>query len=391
MQKDLLDRLRYQSEGSGLDFKRAQYHFLSKDDDKKSELLKDVLAMANAWRDGEGPAYILLGFQERAPNPAEVIGLDADAHLDDAQLQQFIGSKVKPKLSFAYAELEYEGKHVGVISIPKQQRPFWVEKTYGKVHSNVVYVRRGSSTGEADPMEVARMRDEDLGRAASSCAAFRLLDLKGLPFSSEYVEKRVAFDFGDISKLPDHEAGRNAYLVGRMVNSSYWRDFATFARQQAGAVLVRLELQNSSPFALNHGKLEVKADVGGVEVPMLQHFKFKGRPDPNNFITGAHTLMHQQQVKKWERELAIDLVSGRHTAVWRFEKLLPSEHLTSDHVLAFFPPKSGTLEVEARLLAADQAPVNLRAAIAVEVEHRRVDFAGLRQLAADAALEEAGD
>ncbi|WP_161798968.1 helix-turn-helix domain-containing protein [Caenimonas sp. SL110] len=371
-----------------MDFKR-RYHFLSKDPKQKSELLKDILAMANAWRQGGGPAYILLGFQECAGGPPQVVGLDE--HLDDAQIQQFIGSKVRPNLTFTYEELEYEGKQVGVITVPKQSRPFWVEKEYGVVRPNVVLVRRGSSTGEADPLEVMRMRDDDQGRAASSCAAFRLLDLMGLPFSSEYIEKRVALDFGDIKKLPDHKAPRNAYLVVTMVNSSYWRDFATFAREQAGAVLVRFELQNSSPYALNHGKLEVKAEVEGVEVPMLQYFKFEKRPNPDHFLTGAHTLMHQQQIAKWEKELSIDLVSGRPMAVWRFEKLLPSEHLTSDHVLAFFPPKSGTLKVEARLLAADQAPVTLQAVIEVEVEHRRVDFPGLQQLAADTALNAADD
>lgn len=333
MQKELLDRLRYQSESSGLDFKRVQYQFLSKDEDKKSELLKDVLAMANAWRDGEAPAYILLGFQERSPNPAEVIGLDV--HLDDAQLQQFIGSKVHPKLLFVYEELEYEGKHVGVIAIPKQPRPFWADKTYGKVHSNVVYVRRGSSTGEADPIEAMRMQGEDQGRSASTSAVFRLLDQHGKPFPVEHIERRTAYEFGDIEELPDLACPRNGYLFNH--NSSYWRDLATYLKQRAGAVLIRFELQNSSAFALSHGKLEVRARVADVDVPMLQHFMFEDCPNPDWPLGVGNTLIHQQQVKRWERELSLDLVGGRQTAVWRFEKLLPSEHLTIEHILAFFP------------------------------------------------------
>lgn len=53
LQNELIDRSRYESEGSGIDFKREQYLFLSGNEEKSSELLKDVLAMANAWRRGD--------------------------------------------------------------------------------------------------------------------------------------------------------------------------------------------------------------------------------------------------------------------------------------------------------------------------------------------------
>lgn len=45
----------------------------------------------------------------------------------------------------------------GVIHIPLQDRPVFLTRDYGKLKKNVVHVRRGSSTGEADPDEIARM------------------------------------------------------------------------------------------------------------------------------------------------------------------------------------------------------------------------------------------
>ena len=53
----LLDR----SEGDTLDFKKENYRF-KKGSENGSELLKDILAMANAWKATD--AYIIIGVQE---------------------------------------------------------------------------------------------------------------------------------------------------------------------------------------------------------------------------------------------------------------------------------------------------------------------------------------
>ena len=52
-----LTALLHRSESETLDFKSKQYPFSS--DEEKSELLKDVLAFGNAWKDSDG--YILIG------------------------------------------------------------------------------------------------------------------------------------------------------------------------------------------------------------------------------------------------------------------------------------------------------------------------------------------
>jgi len=51
-----------EEEGTTLDFKSKQYLFAGATDEEKSELLKDILAFANAWRRSD--AYILLGVEE---------------------------------------------------------------------------------------------------------------------------------------------------------------------------------------------------------------------------------------------------------------------------------------------------------------------------------------
>lgn len=67
--------------GSDLDYKVERHKFEKATDGEKSELLKDILAFANAYRDG--PAYILVGFKEVPPNPAQVVGLSDTGAIDD--------------------------------------------------------------------------------------------------------------------------------------------------------------------------------------------------------------------------------------------------------------------------------------------------------------------
>src|SRR3569623_534374 len=151
----LLEELRFKGEGSDLDYKAERYRFAQANDEDKSEILKDILAFAIAHR--EGTAYIVMGFKENPPHPAEVTGLPSDGAIDDSRLQQFVNSKLNAKLEFRYKEGLLGERRIAVISIPKQRRPFYLTRDYGRLTKDTVYVRRGSSTGIAPPDENARM------------------------------------------------------------------------------------------------------------------------------------------------------------------------------------------------------------------------------------------
>jgi hypothetical protein len=49
------------------------------------------------------------------------------------------------------------GKRVDVITIPVQERPFFLKESYGRLAANTVYIRRGETTATADPGEIAQM------------------------------------------------------------------------------------------------------------------------------------------------------------------------------------------------------------------------------------------
>ena len=154
----LLESLLYQEEGPALDFKQAQYPIDkgSTPEDKanlRGELVKDILAMANASREGTG--YILIGVEEIKGGRSRIIGVRN--HLDDANLHQLINSKTQRPVKFSYFPFSYKGSEIGVIEIPVQDRFLYLTKDYGKLHENAVYIRDGSSTRTATPDEVIEM------------------------------------------------------------------------------------------------------------------------------------------------------------------------------------------------------------------------------------------
>lgn len=153
MNDDLFEQLLHEGESSSLDYKRDQYPFAGASDEDKSELLKDILALANGWRHAD--ANILIGVDEVIGGRSTVVGVSD--HIADNDLQQFVNSKTNRSITFSYRAYPYEGKQIGIITIPKQERPFYVAKDYGKVHKHVVYYRQGTSTAIATPDDIARM------------------------------------------------------------------------------------------------------------------------------------------------------------------------------------------------------------------------------------------
>ena len=153
MNPTLMEELLNEDENSTLDFKRDQYPFDKASDEQKSELLKDILAFANAWRRTD--AFLLVGVEDVKGGRSNVLGVAS--HFDDANIQQFVNSKTNRPVTFSYEVFPFEGSQLSVFHLPLQDRPIYLKNNFGKLRQQVVYLRRGSSTGTADPDEVAKM------------------------------------------------------------------------------------------------------------------------------------------------------------------------------------------------------------------------------------------
>lgn len=152
-----LSALLERSEGDTLDFKRDNYRFRNATEDEKSELLKDILALANAWKATDGS--IIIGVEETNGKATNVRGVAPE--LNDSAVQQFVNSKTNRPVAFAVEHAEHEGAQLTIIRVAqKQSRPIFLNKGYGRLKKNVVHIRHGSSTEEASPDEIAEMAKE---------------------------------------------------------------------------------------------------------------------------------------------------------------------------------------------------------------------------------------
>ncbi|MCY1511031.1 putative DNA-binding domain protein [compost metagenome] len=340
----MLEELRYKGEGTDLDYKSERYPFARASDDEKSEMLKDILAMANTHR--SGTAYILIGFKESSPYPAEVVGLSQEGAVDDSRLQEFVNGKLETKLTFRYEERIFEDKHIAVISIPKQQqRPFYLKKSYGKLSQETVYVRRGSSTSIASPREIAMMGAANAVRGEAQVQLLFLTpENQALPDSFD----RAFLNFP--KNLPDYGPNRSDFLYAHTrVNEDYWRDGARFYSCWRRMIQVRLSLENQSEFPLRDVHVEIVCRCPESEsVSLLRADHMPGEPDSSEFArlqSLAAVIEHANQ------KVGIDERGREPVAHVIIGSMRPGQTVRAEEDLAIMPTSPGHYALQVRILA----------------------------------------
>ena len=249
MRPEQFEELLHEDESTALDFKQKQYEFEKADDKVKGELLKDILALANAWRRTE--ACLVIGVKEVKGRRADVIGLSN--HIDDATLQQFVNSKTNKRLEFSYEALEFDGKPVAVIRIPLQERPFVLKRDFGKLKKDVVYIRQGSSTGTADVSEVTEMVKADLQQVPVPSVLVEFHDSEhdrdlGRRIRVQTLNLSVSDGVGAIPDfVPRPVSWLRSFSVpmaSQPANEHYLREAYEYARFQNAHVWLRLSVSN---------------------------------------------------------------------------------------------------------------------------------------------------
>lgn len=225
MRPELIEHLLHEEEGTSLDFKRDQYRF-GGSKAVKSELLKDVLAFANAFRRDD--AYILLGVEEIPGGRSKVVGVETQP--EDANLQQFVNSKTQRPVTFSYRQATHDGLSIGIVHIPVQARPLYAKADYGVVRKDVVYIRRGSSTDSATPDEIARMRDADVALAQQPSLELDVIDRRtrrslGTRLT---IDEPTWLDVPPAESIPDYQPPRGSSFSFVWEDRDFLRDVAAY-------------------------------------------------------------------------------------------------------------------------------------------------------------------
>lgn len=258
MNNELMEELLNEDESATLDFKRDPYPFDHATDEQKSELLKDILAFTNAWR--RTNAYILIGVDDVKGGRSVLVG--TTNHPDESKIQQFVNSKINRPIEFSYSVYPFESTQVGVIEIPVQERPVFLNKDYGRLKKNTVYLRRGSSTALAAPDEIARM-----GVPTAAVSQVPALSLQFAKPESQVVYGTNLNVISKVLYLPEpskipliQEEYHHPLAVPdplNRLNTKYYREYAQYLADQILYEPVQLILTNIGQILINDAHLEI--------------------------------------------------------------------------------------------------------------------------------------
>lgn len=130
--------IRYEREGTNLDFKREQYH-----KEKFQDLLKDIMSMANTPI--EGKRYIVIGVKDKTDGTKEFFSIPKEEIVDQATYQQIVRENIETNIDFSYYSIELDGKLIGIIEIDKcNNPPYMMKKDYRTLKKGDCFIRRGS-------------------------------------------------------------------------------------------------------------------------------------------------------------------------------------------------------------------------------------------------------
>lgn len=301
---NLIESLLYQSEGTALDFKKQQYPFNGANEEQKFELLKDILAFANSWRQGD--AYIVIGVE--AVVGGRHIPVGTEDHFDDAQLQQFVNSKTNRKVEFSYEVHPFEGKKIGVIKIPKQERPTYANKKFGKVEKDTVYYRLGSSTAIAKPEDIARMGRDSNQSPPTPSLFLQFADLETrIELESAIRLNSIAYEKA-LVRLPNANDKKKSMweLVDPLeeVNRDYWRDKEEYVRLRALLKPVGLVIHNRSSSLAERVRVEIVGSLAdGITVMDESDLPYEPAYRRINIIPGIVRAIRPRRVEEPQTEV----------------------------------------------------------------------------------------
>ncbi|MEG7965560.1 ATP-binding protein [Bacillus cereus group sp. Sample30] len=130
--------VKYEREGTSLDFKREQYQ---KENNK--DLIKDIMSMANAPTKGE--KYIIVGVKDKTDGTKEFHSISRESFVDQATYEQIIRENIEPTIEFSYFPFELDGCLLGVFEVgPCNNPPYMMKKDFQGLKKGDCYIRRGS-------------------------------------------------------------------------------------------------------------------------------------------------------------------------------------------------------------------------------------------------------
>jgi Putative DNA-binding domain len=364
MDPQLLESLLYQNESETLDFKVAQYPFDKATEKQKGELLKDIIAFSNAWRQTD--AFVLIGVEEVKGGRSIVRGITD--HLLNRNLQQFVHSKTNRPVAFSYSIETLDGHEIGVITIPRQDRPIYLHRSFGDLKPYVVYIRRGDTTGEAAPDEVFRM-----GLAAGSSLVQPVLKLDLVDpgtrqkLGASIEVESVSVEVPTAEAIPFFGAGLATLSTPPLQNKAYYRELAQYLRETTFLSPLGLAVTNCSTSCAENVVVTLEFDSAGVTA--YDEFGLPRIPSKSLIVPISDRMAPQR-----EQKVSVNQFGEIYEVRAEIGTVPPGTTGWSTDVFYVGARLSGVIEAKSMIAANNlRSPVSEALAISIEAKAKKIE------------------
>ncbi len=388
MDSQKIERLLHECECTFLDFKTTEYPFYNASDTQKSELLKDIFALANA--DTAESRFILMGVEERKGKRAGILGINAQ--LKDNDLQQFVNTKPLNKpIVFQYEVLTVDGLTIGIVSIPVQEGPFYLRADYGKLRKNIVYCRQGSSTAELTPDELLHVGrrqalsdkipklELSLAQVAVPSPPFNLSEnVLWDPAMALEVKRVFQLSPHEIQKLIQEDIGAGLPEVYLSERSRFYQQLDKFRALGLMFRPIGLHLLNSGQVSVSDVRIALQLMTAkGIQVLSAKDFP------PRPVVRQVREIFRDFPEASHTRLVSGDLTVRKHGEAqaidWAVPKIIPAERKFSTGFFLIAAAESCTLSFTFSVLAENlpfpiSGELELRVAVSDPIEPGLVSF-----------------
>ena len=359
--------LLYEDEGSTLDFKCQQYPLAT--NEQKGELIKDILAFTNAWRHAD--AYILIGVKDNPNGRATVVGITG--HLEDANLQQLVNSKTNQPVTFSFRATRLEGKNVGVLHIPVQDRPRFIIRPFGKLSANTVYLRRGSSTAVALPDEIARMGSAPIPQTSPVLELlFADTTQRRLTGHTQAIHG-TCLDIRGFEAIPDYKEPRPSILTlpSYRINTDFLRELADYVWAQHLCTALQFAITNSGSVVAMDVRVELT--VQSPHAVLLDEQSWPREPKPRiDYFAGPSLSVFRM---KGDDDITVQKLPDCSLVKIRTDKIQPKETKWIDSLLYLGSHASGDIVLDGKIAADNvRTPQPAQLKITCTTEHRETTW-----------------
>lgn len=371
----LLERLLRESASDTLVFRAGEYKFEGALNLEKSQLLRDVIGMANSWRRAD--SFILVGVEQSQSGNPKILGLIQ--HLDETKIVDFVNSKVQKPIAFHYRAYLYEQKKIGLIHIPLQERPFYLKEDYANLKKYVIYVKRGDSVLEANTEEVSKIKEFVLPEKKAE-PVFRVEfanSKKKIPLGKHLTMKTFLIEVTGGDALPDLECagtipsedGFSVFPNPAKLNRHYYRELADHFQKIGRVSMIDLCISNLGKEPVSGVFIEIFVEDPENQYFIQEAFEIPHRPEKDRGLSNLKPIL-----QSWNAGVR----ARRDNRVWlieiQFGEILPAKTVFSTHAIYVGARSSLSMDLHAVVHAKNMAqPIHVPLTIDIQTQKKVLD------------------